>query len=152
MRENKLISTDDTVKLAEFVLKNNYFQVNGKIKQQIPGTAIGTKFIPTYACVFMVQVETDFVRAQENVPLVWLCYIDNVFFVWTQTENKIKNFVEKLNQFHPNSSFTYETSKKDITFLGWKVNVFENKLTTDLHAKPTDTHQYLNYTSSFPEQ
>ena len=79
-RENKFISTDDIVKMAEFVLKNNYFQFNDKVKQQISGTAIGTKFAPTYACVFMDQVETDFLRAQEKVPLVWFRYIEDIFF------------------------------------------------------------------------
>ena len=79
MRENKFISTDNIVQIAEFVLKNNYFQFNDKVKQQILGTATGTKFAPTYACVFIDQVETDFVRAEENVPLVWFCYIDDVF-------------------------------------------------------------------------
>ena len=81
MRENKFISTNDLVKMAEFVLKNNYFQFNGKVKQQISGTAIGTKFAPTYACVFMDQVETDFLMAQENVPLVRFRYIDDVFYM-----------------------------------------------------------------------
>ena len=33
-RENKFISTNDLVNMAEFVLKNNYFQFNGKVKQQ----------------------------------------------------------------------------------------------------------------------
>ena len=79
MRENKLISTDNIVKMAEFVLKNNYFQFNDKVKQQISGTATGTKFAPTYACVFMNQVETDFLRAQEKVQLVWFRYIDDIF-------------------------------------------------------------------------
>ena len=67
--------------MAEFVLKNNYFQFNGKVKQQISGTAIGTKFAPTCACVFMDQVETDFLMAQENVPLVRFRYIDDVFYM-----------------------------------------------------------------------
>ena len=137
--------------MAEFVLKNNYFQFNGKVKQQISGTAIGTKFAPTYACVFMDQVETDFQRAQEKAPLVWFRYIDYIFFIWTHGENELKSFMQKLNQFHPNLSFTYESSKKEIAFLDCKVNLFENKLTTDLYVKPTDTHQYLDYTSSHPE-
>ena len=72
MRENKFISTDDIVKMGEFVLKKNYFQFNDKVKQQISGTAIGMKFAPTYAFVFMDQVETDFLRAQDKVPLVFL--------------------------------------------------------------------------------
>ena len=30
--------------MAEFVLKNNYFEFNSNLKHQISGTAIGTKF------------------------------------------------------------------------------------------------------------
>ena len=40
------IPTNDLVKLAEFVLKNNLFEFNDKVKQQISGTVIGTKFAP----------------------------------------------------------------------------------------------------------
>ena len=137
--------------MTEFVLKNNYFQFKGKVKQQISGTAIGTKFAPTYACVFMDQEETDFQRAQEKAPLVWFRYIDDIFFIWTHGENELKSFMQKLNQFNPNLSFTYESSKKEIAFLDCKVNLFENKLTTALHVKPTNTHQYLDYTSSHTE-
>ena len=45
-RTNKKVSTEDVVKMAKFVLKNNYFEFNSKVKQQISGTAIGTKFAP----------------------------------------------------------------------------------------------------------
>ena len=34
-RTNKKVSTKDLVKIAKFVLKNNYFEFNGKVKQQI---------------------------------------------------------------------------------------------------------------------
>ena len=50
---NKKFSTKDLVKMAKFVLKNNYVEFNGKVKQQISGTAIGTKLAPPYAWVFM---------------------------------------------------------------------------------------------------
>ena len=32
--------------------------------------------------------------------------------------------MQKLNQFHPNLSFTYESSKKNIAFLDCKVDLF----------------------------
>ena len=35
--------------MAEFVPKNNIFEFNGKVKQQIAGKAIDAKFIPPYA-------------------------------------------------------------------------------------------------------
>ena len=99
MRENKLISTNDLVKMGEFVLKNNYFQFNGKVKQQISGTAIGTKFAPTYAYVFMDQVETNFLRAQENVSLVRFHYIDDVFFYGLMEKMSLKALCKNLTNF-----------------------------------------------------
>ena len=50
-REKKNISTEELVQMAEFVLKSNFFKFNGQIKQQISGTAIGTKCGPTYTCI-----------------------------------------------------------------------------------------------------
>ena len=70
-RENKSISTEDLIKMARFVLQNNYFEFNGIVKQQILGTAIGTKFAPMYACIFMDKLETDFLNMQEYLLLVW---------------------------------------------------------------------------------
>ena len=37
------IPTNDLVQLTEFVLKNDLFEFNGKVKQKISETAIGTK-------------------------------------------------------------------------------------------------------------
>ena len=46
-REHKKIPTEELVQMAEFVLKNIFFEFNDKIQQQISGTAIGTKYAPT---------------------------------------------------------------------------------------------------------
>ena len=56
--------------MTEFVLKNNYFEFNGKVGKQISGTATGTKFAPPYACIFMDQVETEFLKTQKHKPVV----------------------------------------------------------------------------------
>ena len=75
-RVNKKIGAEDLIKMAEFVLKKNYFEFNGKVKQQLSGTAIGTKFAPPYACIFMDQVETEFLESQVYKPFR---YIDDIF-------------------------------------------------------------------------
>ena len=41
-------------------MKNNLFEFNGQIKQQISGTAIGIKCDPTYACIYMDKIEGKF--------------------------------------------------------------------------------------------
>ena len=40
--------TEDIIKMADFVLKNNLFEFNCHFYQQILGMAIGTKFAPPY--------------------------------------------------------------------------------------------------------
>ena len=52
-REQKKIPTEALLKMAEFVLKSNFFEFNGNIKQQISGTAIGTKCAPTYMHAYL---------------------------------------------------------------------------------------------------
>ena len=106
------ISNNDLVTLAEFVLKNIFFGFNNEIKQQISGTAIETKFAPTYACIYMDKTETDFLKTQKLQPFVWLRYIEDIFFIWMHGEAELKRFMERLNNFLPNLQFTYESSKK----------------------------------------
>ena len=80
-RENRNIATNDLIKMAEFVLKNNYFDFNGQVKQKISGAAIGTKFAPIYTCIFMDDIESKFLETQSLQPLIWFRYIDDVFFM-----------------------------------------------------------------------
>ena len=150
-RDLKKIPTEDLVKMAEFVLKNNLFEFNSKVYQQKSGTAIGTKFAPPYACIYMDEVEQMFLETQDKKPLIWLRYIDDIFFIWTHGEQQLETFLNDLNSFSPNLNFTSEKSKKSIPFLDLNVKLVNGKLETDLHIKSTDRHQYLHYMSSHPE-
>ena len=77
-RDIKKIPTEDLVKMGEFVLNNNIFEFNSKAYQQ--KSAIGTKFAPRYACIYMDEVEQKFLETQSKKPLIWLRYIDDIFF------------------------------------------------------------------------
>ena len=150
-RENKFVSTEDLIKMARFVLQNNYFELNGIAKQQISGTAIDTKFALTYACIFIDKLETDFLNTQEYLTLVWYRYIDDIVFIWTHGEEKLKLFLDDLNKYPPNINFTHESNKECINFLDLTVSLLDNKVSTDLYIKPTDRHQYFHYSSSHPD-
>ena len=56
--------------MLEFVMKNNYFEFNGKIKQRLFGTAIGTKCAPPYPCIFIDKVEIDFLESRKPKSMV----------------------------------------------------------------------------------
>ena len=60
------MSKENLVELAEIVLKNNIVQFNEKTLKQLRGTAIGTKFAPPYAILFMVDLEE---RILEDIEL-----------------------------------------------------------------------------------
>ena len=50
-RARKSFPTTDILKIVEFVLKNNYFEFNGNVKQQLSGTAIGTRCAPSFKSI-----------------------------------------------------------------------------------------------------
>ena len=97
------------------------------------------------------EVEQKILETQSKKPLIWLRYIDDIFFIWTHGEQELERFLKDLNNFTPNLSFTYEASKNCIPFLDLKVKLIDGKLETDLYMKPTDCHQYLHYLSSHPQ-
>ena len=87
--------------MVDFVLKNIFFKFNGEIKRQKSGRAIGRKFAPPYACIFMDKVEVDFLKSQELQTFLWLRYIDDKFLVRTHEEEKLTHFLMNLITFIP---------------------------------------------------
>ena len=152
-RSNKNVSTDTLIELAELVLQNNFeynFEFNERYLKQIRETAIGTKFAPPYAIIYMAALEEDFLETLIKKPWLWWRYIDDIFMIWQHGEDELKIFLKKLNDFHPSIKFTCEYSREKVNYLDVQVIVREGKLITDLHVKQTDNHQYLDPSSCHP--
>ena len=67
--------------------------------------------------------------------------------IWQYEKEKLKEFLKLLNSCHPPTKFTAEYSLDKFNFLDVKVTRSGNKLLTDSYVKPTDTHQYLEFSS-----
>ena len=65
-RTEKKVTTETLLELAEIVLKNNIFHLNQTTIKQLRCTAIGTKFAPLYAIIFMADLEE---RILEDIEL-----------------------------------------------------------------------------------
>ena len=102
-KREKKSPTEEFVQVREFVLNNNFSEFNGQINQQISGTATGAK------CV--LNMKGEFWEKEKYKPFTWFRYIDDIFFIWTHGEDKLKIFLENVNQFHPNINITHEPSK-----------------------------------------
>ena len=148
LADNKQVSSETLTELAEIVLKKNIFEFDEKAFKQVRGTEIGTKFAPPYAILFMAELEEKILNAFEEKPVIWWKYIDNIFFIWEHGEESLDKFLTKLNNFHPTIKFTTEHLKETINFLD--VRLVGEELMAGLFVKPTDTHQFLDRSSSHP--
>ena len=110
------VSTEDIVKMADFVLKNNLFEFDSKFYKQISGTAIGTKFAPLYACIFMDHIETEFLRTQEIKPWFWKRFIDDIFSYGQKVKRAYKNSFRTSINFTLNLSLLMKNPKRKLIF------------------------------------
>ena len=84
---------------------------------------------------------TDFLKKQILQPFVWLWHVDDVFSVRTLYEiNSIRYIIR----------FTFESNKVNISCLDVNINLSNGHLMTNVYIKPTDCHQYLDYSPSHP--
>ena len=72
---------------------------------------------PPYDCIFMDFIETEFLKTQSIKLSVWKRFIDDIFFIWTDSEKNLEKCLKELNRFYVNIKFTFEKSKMKVNFL-----------------------------------
>ena len=63
----------------------------------------------------MAELEEEILSEIELKPYLWWRYIDDIFFLWEHGEEKLKEFIEHLNEKHPTIKFTAEWSQTSST-------------------------------------
>ena len=73
---------------------------------------------------------------------MWKRFIDDVFFIWTDSEENLEKFLKELNGFQPSIKFTFKKSKMKmkVNFLDVVIKIKNGRLSTDLWSKPVDSH------------
>ena len=142
--------------LFDIVLKCNVFSFHTHIYQQIQGTAMGTKMAPSYANIFMDSLERQFLESEPLQPALWKRYIDDILCVWSGSRESLEAFLRRLNSCHPTIHFTWTISTESVEFLDiriYKGSRFRETgiLDVQTHFKPTNTFQYLHFSSSHPK-
>ena len=70
------ITKDDLIELLSVATKNQLFQLNGKLYEQIDGVAMGSPLGPLMANVFMCSVEEKLER-ENKLPSFYKKYVDD---------------------------------------------------------------------------
>ena len=128
----------------------NNFTFNNKHYLQKHGTAMGTKMAPSFANLFLAKFEHD---ALTNAPyLPRLRFLDDIFVIWTEDSDKLKVFVDYLNNLHPTIKFTCSHSLTNIPFLDVLVSLKDGLIQTDLYTiNPlTNINIYLSPQATSP--
>ena len=68
--------------------------------------------------------------------------------IWQHGQEELNKFLEHLNSCMDCMKFETETSSTSVNFLDVKLILEE--ITTTLYTKPTDSHNYINYSSCHP--
>ena len=131
------------------------FEFDGKHYLQIQGTAMGTKMAPAYANLFMGIIEDRLRSIGGDNILLWKRFIDDIFLVWTGTEDELRMFLTDINKVHRTIQFTCELSHSEIIFLDttlYKGPRFMREGILDIrtHIKPTNKQLYVRASSYHP--
>ena len=71
--------------------------------------------------------------------------MDDCFILWTKGEENLKTFHSVLNELHSDLKFTMEYSNERLPFLDVLLIKSNNRISTDIFFKETDSKQYLNF-------
>ena len=141
--------------MAEFLLKFNYFEFNSNVKHQISGIGttgiIGNNWyylelellelrLPHQMHVYIWTTWRISFSKMSKFDLVQFRCIVDTFFIWTASECELGDFLERLNNFHPDLNFTHERSRQEIDFLDDTVRVNQGEFITNLYCKLADDH------------
>lgn len=144
------------LELLEINLTRNDFVFDSKYYLQVKGTAMGKRFSPSYANIFMAIWEEGALANCPKKPLHYLRYLDDIWGVWIDSKEEFQQFIETLNNHDSSIKVQYTVDENMIDYLdttiykGRTFNV-DQKLDIKVHFKQTDTHALLFKTSFHPK-
>ncbi|CAF4192638.1 unnamed protein product [Rotaria sp. Silwood2] len=143
------MSIETIIELARLVLQANAFVYGKKFYRQIIGGAMGSPFTLTLANIFMWNWERQTILPKLPSYELYGRYIDDVFFTSNENETTIKEWLDSINQFHPNIKLTY-TISQCLPFLDVLLQNQNGTLHTSVYHKPAAEPTLLSYVSDHP--
>ena len=145
----------ELLELLELNLTKNDFEFNNKYYLQTRGTAMGKRFAPSYANIYMSLWEQTALEKCRLKPTHYFRFLDDIFGIWEHTQEEFLEFINVLNTHHRAITIKYVTSRDKIDFLdvtAYKGAEFNRSSKLDLKVffKETDTHALLHKSSFHP--
>lgn len=132
------------MELLDFSMEHNHFWYNGAHYLQVKGVAMGAKFAPSMANLFMAKWEEDVVLHDRPDQLVmWKRFIDDILFIWDGDKASIDSYLSGLNNNDRGIVLSHEASSTQIHFLDLVIKIVNGNITTSTFFKPTDRNSFI---------
>jgi len=143
------------LELLTIALTQNDFMFDNQLYVQKCGTAMGKRFAPNLANLYLLPFDHAACNDFTIKPLLYFRYIDDIFFIWTGSRQQLKQYESFLNNIIPGITITMTVRNNITEFLDTsiykhKINSSVSQLKTRVFFKPTDTHQLLHGSSCHP--
>jgi len=144
------------LRLLEINLTKNDFEFDSKFYLQVKGTAMGKKFAPSYANIFMADWEESALLSAQKRPFAYYRFLDDIWGVWTHSPEDFVAFTDHLNSHQDSIKIKYTVHDTEVNFLdvvSYKGPQFPStgKLDFRVYFKETDTHALLHRHSFHPK-
>ena len=134
---------DFIIDLLSWILNNNYCIFNDEIYRQLTGTAMGTPCAPTYANIFLYQVESPHLHR----TIFYRRYIDDLFAICIDMSTA-QAFIDGFNRTHPTIKLEAVSIGPNGIFLDLTFTIEDSILTHRLYQKPSNKYSYIPPSSS----
>lgn len=144
------------LQLLEISLTKNDFEFDSQFYLQIKGTAMGKKFAPSYANIFMAKWEESALDTAALKPLHYFRFLDDIYIIWDHSKEEFVQFANHLNTHSQSIKIKYTIHETEVNFLDtitYKGTRFQQTghLDFKVYFKDTDTHSLLFKTSYHPK-
>ena len=92
------ISNKNIIDLLELCLKGNDFEFNGEMYHQVCSCAMGKRFSPNFASIYVAEWEEVALSKCSKSLLLYLRYLDDILIIWPHSQEEFCNIFEILNQ------------------------------------------------------
>ena len=140
---NMNISKDELISVAT---KNQLFQFNGNLYEQVDGVAMGSPLGPLMANAFMCTVKEK-LACENKLPSFYKRYVDDTLAL-VRDLSDATDLLTCRNEAHPSIQFTMEVATNDrLPFIGMEIIKTDGSLETCVYRKQTNKGLLLHYQS-----
>lgn len=138
----------------KLILLSGYLTVGERILRQAKGLAMGSRVSPVLAIIFMAYwedlLETKIPSRWRNSIKLWYRYMDDIVLVWTGSRDEFEEFVDRVNNLHPNIEVTTKTDIP-LPVLDLECKIENGTIKTSFYRKPLTGNNFLPASSAHPE-